>query len=156
MIFHCRENHEDLEETSIESEVFDIDLDDGASEGDDENEGAGSIGEDMTPAHGASAFVTSQVAMPDDVVGSKKCFAFCSKIMELITSLNGKVCQRSNCSEPLHYKESFVGTCFVVSWTCSCGHLGGDGHPNQHVKKSGLATCCLHLQLYCLEILSPK
>lgn len=41
MIFHCRENHEDLEETSIESEVFDIDLDDGASEGDDENEGAG-------------------------------------------------------------------------------------------------------------------
>lgn len=79
----------------------------------------------MTPAHGASAFVTSRVAMPDDVVGSKKCFAFCSKIMELITSLNGKVCQRSNCSEPLHYKESFVGTCFVVSWTCSCGHFGG-------------------------------
>ena len=45
--------------------------------------------------------------------------------MELLTSLHGKVCHRNDCTEPLQYKESFVGTCFVVSWTCGCGHLGG-------------------------------
>lgn len=116
---------------------------------------AGSIGKDMPPAHGASAFVTSQVAMPDDVVGSKKCFAFCSKIMELITSLNGKVSQRSNCSEPLHYKVLLV-LALLFHGHVVVAILGGDGHPNQHVKKSGLVTCCLHLQLYCVEILSPK
>ena len=51
------------------------------------------------------------------MVNSKKCLAFSSKIMELLTSLHGKVCHRKNCTtEPLQYKESFVGIFFVVSW----------------------------------------
>ena len=42
-----------------------------------------------TPPH-ASACTTPQEGMPDDVVESKKCLAFCSKIIELFTSLHGK------------------------------------------------------------------
>ena len=88
---------------------------------------ASRIGEDVAPTTSVSgsALVTSQVATPEDVVRSNKCLAFCSKIMELVTSLHGKVCSRTTCSEPLQYKESFVGTCFVVSWTCRGGHFGG-------------------------------
>ena len=131
MISCCRENHEDLDQTSIESEVFDIDLDGGGIsdgeeviEGDDVNERE-SIDNAPTTSASSLPYTAPQEVMPDDVVKSKKCLAFSSKIMELLTSLHGKVCHRNNCTEPLQYKESFVGTCFVVSWTCGCGHLGG-------------------------------
>ena len=131
MISCCRENHEDLDQTSIESEVFDIDLDGGGiSDGEDVVE-CDDVNEresiDNAPTTSASSlpYTAPQEVMPDDVVKSKKCLAFSSKIMELLTSLHGKVCHRNNCTGPLQYKESFVGTCFVVSWTCGCGHLGG-------------------------------
>ena len=65
MIFHCncRENHEELDRTSIESEVFDIDLG-GNDEGDNANEDTSRIGEDVAPTTSVSgsALVTSQVA----------------------------------------------------------------------------------------------
>ena len=60
-----------------------------------------------------------------EVTDSKKCIAFCEKITELLVSLHGQVCGRTECNTPLHYKERFVGTCFLVIWQCADGHFGG-------------------------------
>ena len=100
MISFCRENHEDLDQTSIESEVFDIDLDSGGiSDGEDVIEGdyaneRESV--DNAPPTSASSlpYTAPQEVMPNDVVKSNKCLAFSSKIMELLTNLHGKICHR--------------------------------------------------------------
>ena len=162
MISCCRENHEDLDQTSIESEVFDIDLDGGGisdgeyvNEGDDVNERE-SIDMARTTSASSLPYTVPQEVMPDDVVKSKKCLAFSFKIMELLTSLHGKVCHRNNCTEPLQYKRVllalvslFLGRVVVAIWE-------EDGHPSQHAKMSGLATFYLHLQLHFWETHLPK
>ena len=74
MISCCRENHEDLDQTSIEREVFDIDLDGGGiSDGEDVNEGD-DVNEresiDVAPTTIASSlpYTAPEEVMPDDVV----------------------------------------------------------------------------------------
>ena len=70
----------------------------------------------MAPTSRVSALacIAPQEVMPDNVVKSKKCLTFSSKIMELLTSLHGNVCNRNNCTEPLQYKESFAEECLKV------------------------------------------
>ena len=129
MISFCRENHEDLDQTSIESEVFDIDLDSGGiSDGEDVIEGD-YVNEresvDNAPPTSASSL---PYTAPQEVMWSNQINAWHFPPKSWSCSL---ICMErfatdwNNCTEPLQYKECFVGTYFVVSWMCGCGHLGG-------------------------------
>ena len=46
-------------------------------------------------------------------------------IMRLIRKLYGASCQRPSCGTPLRYKQTYVGTCLLVSWKCDAGNIGG-------------------------------
>ena len=54
-----------------------------------------------------------------------KCIVFTDSLMSLIKSLHGGVCKRDECGCVLNYRKTYVGTCLVVSWSCSAGHAGG-------------------------------
>ena len=110
-----REIFDDLEKTSLESEVFDLDVD-----GSDEQPQLDPPERQLDPPQQASV-----VVMPQEVVQKQKCITFCDRIIELLVGIHGRTCQREACGRVLDYHESFVGTCFVVNWKCSAGHFGG-------------------------------
>ena len=114
-LFH-RENVSDLDKTSIESEVFDTEV--GETPDGDGPETIPATDEDSAPQ-------ASVTIMAQEVVEMKKFITFCDKIMELLISLHGTMCKRKECGRQLIYNQSFVGTCFVVSWKCDSGHFGG-------------------------------
>lgn len=113
VILH-REDIDNLDKTSMESEVFDLDVD-----------GSDDLQQSDPETEQDSAQQTSIMVMPQEVVQKMKCITFCDKIIELLVDLHGRKCQREECGRVLDYNESFVGTCFVVNWKCNAGHLGG-------------------------------
>ena len=62
---------------------------------------------------------------PQDAIGMEKCITFCFKILRLLQTIHGLVCKRKECERQLEYRQTFCGTCLVVSWQCSAGYFGG-------------------------------
>lgn len=100
---------EEMDKVTVEDEVFDTTL-----AGSDE---AGDVEEEKS--------TEKKVMAPQDVIGMEKCITFCNKIMDLLQTIHGLACKRDECGRVLAYKQTFCGTCMVVSWQCSAGHFGG-------------------------------
>ena len=116
-----RSNTDQLERSSIEGLVYDTDV---GGHGDDDDD------EDLLPDP-----ITDQVAPSNpcpgdnlhskDAISKKKCIVFSYKLIDILKALNGLTCSRQGCGENLEYKETYVGTCLVVSWACNAVHFGG-------------------------------
>lgn len=104
----------DLDRSSVEVEVHDVTID-----GHDDKQ----IDDDQEEPSQASR--QAVVVTPKDAIGMEKCIVFTEHIMSLLLQLHGKRCGRSGCERNYVYKKTYVGTCLVVSWQCSAGHLGG-------------------------------
>ena len=76
---------------------------------------------------------------PQDAIGMEKCITFCFKILHLLQAIHGLVCKRKECGRALEYRQTFCGTCLVVSWQCSAGHFGGSwaSHPKCEGVRAG-------------------
>ena len=99
-----------LERTPIDIEVHDTTID-----GHDDNP---VIAEDVDePSQEA---ITSRKA-----IDMEKCIVFTENIMSLLHQLHGDKCNRPGCGRNCVFKKTYVGTCLVVSWRCSAGHIGG-------------------------------
>ena len=68
---------------------------------------------------------TVEEISPDEAIKMEKCIVFTDTLLSLIKSLHGCVCKREECTRVLAYRKTYVGTCLVVSWSCSAGHFGG-------------------------------
>ena len=104
----------DLDISSVEVEVHDVTIDGHDDEQIDDDQ------EEPSQASRQAVVVTSK-----DAFGMEKCIVFTEHIMSLLLQLHGKKCGRSGCERNYVYKKTYVGTCLVVSWQCSAGHLGG-------------------------------
>lgn len=80
-------------------------------------------GSDSTTPSGYMS--TVQEINPEEAITMEKCIVFTDTLMQLITSLHGSVCKRQGCGRVVDYRKTYVGTCLVVSWGCSAGHVGG-------------------------------
>ena len=109
-IVYLSEQIDELDKVTVEDDVFDTRLP-GSDEACDVEEGQNEI--DVT--HMA----------PQDAIGKEKCITFCFKILHLLQTIHGLVCKRNECERQLEYRETFCGTCLVVSRKCSAGHFGG-------------------------------
>ena len=99
-----------MDKVTVEDDVFDTTL-----AGSDE---AGDVEEEQNEKD-----VTYMA--PQDAIGMEKCITFCFKILHLLQAIHGLVCTRKECGRALEYRQTFCGTCLVVSWQCSAGHFGG-------------------------------
>ena len=111
------EVEEDLEKTSIESEVYDTNID-----GEDDIEQ-----EEECVQTGAKDKVDHEVERIPlaDVVKTEYCITSLAKIIDLLHRLHGPLCKTVGCDQHVDYKQTFLGTCLVVNWRCSSGHFGG-------------------------------
>ena len=110
----CRLDVRDLDKSSVEVEVHDVTIDGHDDQQIDDDQ------EEPRQASRQAVVVTSK-----DAIGMEKCIVFTEHIMSLLLQLHGKRCCRSGCERNNVYKKTYVGTCLVVSWQCSAGHLGG-------------------------------
>ena len=112
---------DDLEKTYPEEEVFNIPLgeelecEDPEFQPQEETESSDqsvteSVITDPTPLH---------------FIEMEKCVVFTDRILELLKSLYGSNCSRHGCPKQWEFKKTYVGSCLVVTWKCSSGHLGG-------------------------------
>ena len=62
---------------------------------------------------------------PADVTKVQYCIVASSKLMKLICRVHGEWGKRAGCYQPLEFKETYVGSCLVVTWKCHAGHFGG-------------------------------
>ena len=108
----------DLERTSVESEVFDFDVE---GEGDAEDVAINTDTSDLLGEDDSAV----EVIEPVDVHKVQYCIVSSTKLMTLLYRLHGEYCKRPGCDQPLEFKETYVGTCLVVNWRCNAGHFGG-------------------------------
>ena len=120
-------NVDELERTLIESEVYDVDVG-GENFTEDTDELATEICEDRK----------IKVLQADEINDVEFCIASSETIMTLLYCLHGNICTRQGCDEMLEFKDTYCGTCLVVTWKT----LVADGPPNLPVLVSGLAICC--------------
>lgn len=109
----CEE--EDLERTSLESEVYDLDVE---GEGDSEEDGGTS--DQLAENDTAVEFIE-----PADVTKVQYCIVASSKLMKLICRVHGEWCKRAGCDQPLEFKETYVGSCLVCHLEMSCRAFWG-------------------------------
>jgi hypothetical protein len=132
-----------LDKTYPEDEVFDTMME---VEGDNDDPDTESM-EDIDPPPGPSTPRIPDI-LPAHIVDMEKCIVFTSKILELLHKIHGVVCNRSTCGKKWVYTETYVGSCLVVTWKCSSGHLGGSwsSQPMFNKLRAGnllLSTCLL-------------
>ena len=123
-------NIDELERTSIESEVYDVDVG-GEDDTDDTDELATDVCEEDRKI---------KVLQADEINDVKFCIASSETILTLLYRLHGNICTRQGCDEMLEFKDTYCGQMghFGGRW----GILGADGVPNLPVLVSGLAICC--------------
>jgi hypothetical protein len=73
---------------------------------------------------------------------------FTDRILELLQTLHGAKCNRSECPKHWEYTKTYVGSCLVVTWKCSSGHFGGSlsAQPLTNRMRAGnllLSSCLL-------------
>ena len=120
---------DEMDKMTVEDEVFDTTLA-GSDEAEDVDEEEPNKKEKIHIA-------------PQDAIGTEKCITFCNKILHLLQTIHGLVCKRDECERPQEYKQTFCGTCLVVSWQCSAGHFGGSWASQP--KCEGVRACNLLL-----------
>ena len=89
-----------MDKVTVEDDVFDTTL-----AGSDE---AGDVEEEQNEKD-----VTYMA--PQDAIGMEKCITFCFKILHLLQAIHGLVCKRKECRRGIEYRQTFCGTCLVVS-----------------------------------------
>ncbi|CAB3985659.1 Hypothetical predicted protein, partial [Paramuricea clavata] len=117
--FRFQDDLPDLENMTLEEEVYDTQIEGHDDDGDvdDEEDGDSS---DRGPCQ-------SQVVRiaPVDIPTLEFCLVSTSAVMDLLHKLHGPMCKRRECNRELDFDNSFVGSCLVVHWSCSAGHFGG-------------------------------
>ena len=61
----------------------------------------------------------------EEVVNSKKCIVYISKLLDILKLVHGVVCRRNRCGKDMAYTTRGQGTALIVKWKCSEGHEGG-------------------------------
>ena len=113
--FFHRLNIDELERTSIESEVYDVDV--GGEDGtEDTDESATDVCEEDRKI---------KVLQADEINDIEFCIASSETILTLLYRLHGDICTRQGCDEMLEFKDTYCGICLVVTWKCHAGHFGG-------------------------------
>ncbi|CAB4021924.1 Hypothetical predicted protein, partial [Paramuricea clavata] len=108
---------DDLEKTSLESEVYDLDV-----------EGQDDIGEDISEQVSSSTNnedTEVEIIQPADIAKNEYCIVAATKLIRLLYRVHGEICKRPGCDELLEFQETYRGTCLVVTWKCHAGHFGG-------------------------------
>lgn len=72
---------------------------------------------------------------PMNIVEMEKCIVFTNKILELLRTIHGSICNRNNCQKEWIYTNVYVGSCLVVTWKCSSGHCGGSWSSQPMINK---------------------
>ena len=112
----------DLSDTDdISDDTFNVTIH--GHDGDETEDGNDEHGTDITAPSGYVS--TIEEISPESAIKMEKCIVFTDSLMSLIKSLHGGVCKREECGRVLNYRKTYVGTCLVVSWSCSAGHAGG-------------------------------
>ena len=82
-------------------------------------------GNDGDKSNTPSTYVsTVEEISPEEAIKMEKCIVFTDTLISLI-KLHGGVCKQEDCDRALEYKKNYIGTCLVISWSCSAGHSGG-------------------------------
>lgn len=105
-----------MELSQLERSSIDIEVHDTIIGGHDDNP----IAQDVEETSQEVITCTSRQA-----IEMEKCIVFTEHIMSLLQQLHGDKCGRSGCGRNYDYRKTYVGTCLVVSWRCSAGHVGG-------------------------------
>ena len=108
-------NIDELERTSIESKVYDVDVG-----GEDDTEDTDELATDVCEGDRKI-----KVLQADEINDVEFCIASSEKILTLPYRLHGNICTRQGCDEMLEFKDTYCGTCLVVTWKCHAGHFGG-------------------------------
>ena len=112
----------DLENMSLEEEVYDTLIAGHDGEGDADDQGDSNQSNDGTSSERQSQIIR---IVPAEIVKQEFCLVSTSIILDLLQTLHGPMCKRTGCDRVLDFEGSFVGTCLVVHWSCSAGHFGG-------------------------------
>ena len=95
--------------------MYDLDVE---GEGDSEEDGG-------TSDQFAENDTLVEFIEPADVTKVQYRIVASSKLMKLIRRVYGEWGKRAGCYQPLEFKETYVGSCLVVTWKCHAGHFGG-------------------------------
>ena len=85
----------------------------------------GHDGDEQEDGNDGSYVSTVEEISPKEAIKMEKCIVFTDTLIPLIKSIHGGVCKREHCDRALEYKKNYIGTCLVISWSCSAGHSGG-------------------------------
>ncbi|CAB4023037.1 Hypothetical predicted protein [Paramuricea clavata] len=108
---------DDLEKTSLESEVYDLDV-----------EGQDDIGKDISEQVSSSTNnedTEVEIIQPANIFKTEYCIAAATQLIRLPYRVHGEICKRPGCDELLEFQETYHGTCLVVTWKCYALHFGG-------------------------------
>ena len=85
--------------------MYDLDVE---GEGDSEEDGG-------TSDQLAENYTAVEFIEPADVTKVLYCIVASSKLIKLICRVHGEWCKRAGCDQPLEFKETYVGSCLVVT-----------------------------------------
>jgi hypothetical protein len=125
-----RVNVDGLNKTFPEEEVFDLPLGEELEMEDPEVPMDGEI-----PQPTSVPVDTPPNLAPLQLVQMEKCIVFTDRILELLERMHGDDCDRPNCCKKWEFKKTYVGSCLVVTWTCSSGHVGGSWSSQPLIQK---------------------
>ena len=103
--FFHRLNIDELERTSTESEVYDVDVG-----GEDDTEDTDELATDVCEEDRKI-----KVLQADEINDVEFCIASSETILTLLYRLHGNICTKQGCDEMLEFKDTYCGTCGTCS-----------------------------------------